>query len=353
MSDGTTQLTGSTGFDFDEKALSSYLEEEVDGFTGPLSAIKFADGQSNPTYRIDAASGVYVLRRKPPGELLKSAHAVDREYRVMSALHGSDVPVAKPYHLCLDETIIGSVFYLMEFVDGRVLWDPAMPGLDSEQRAAHYDEMNRVIASVHDIDVRGVGLSDYGRPEGYIERQIALWSRQYRASETELLTDMEWLAKHLSVRQPEQDDRVSLVHGDFRLDNMIFHHHMPRVLALVDWELSTLGHPFADLAYQCMQLRMLHDGPHEGLMAGLGGLSREHLGIPSEDDYVAAYCRRRSIPEIPDWDFYLAFSFFRFAAILQGVKKRALAGNASSEKGLQMGEYVAPLAAMAVALLAP
>ncbi len=349
MGTGTTQLSG---FDFDEQALSSYLEKVVDGFSGPLRASKFADGQSNPTYRIDASSGVYVLRRKPPGELLKSAHAVDREYRVISALHGSAVPVAKPIHLCLDETIVGSVFYLMEFVDGRVLWDPAMPDLDKQQRGAHYDEMNRVIANVHAIDVQAVGLSDYGRPDGYIERQVALWSRQYRASETEILADMEWLLKHLPARQPAPDGRVALVHGDFRLDNMLFHHDRARVLALVDWELSTLGHPFADLAYQCMQLRMLHDGPHEGLMAGLGGLDRGPLGIPSEEEYVAAYCRRRSIAEIPDWDFYLAFSFFRFAAILQGVKKRALAGNASSEKGLQMGEYVAPLAAMAVELLA-
>jgi aminoglycoside phosphotransferase (APT) family kinase protein len=353
MNIGTTRELRSNGFDFDEKSLSSYLEQVVDGFIGPLDATKFADGQSNPTFRIDAASGVYVLRRKPPGDLLKSAHAVDREYRVMSALYGSDVPVARPYHLCLDESIIGSVFYLMEFVDGRVLWDPAMPGLDGSQRAAIYDEMNRVLAGVHAIDVQAVGLSDYGRPEGFIGRQIALWSRQYRAAETEHLRDMEWLLQHLPVRQPAEDDTVSLVHGDFRLDNMLFHHDMPRVLAVVDWELSTLGHPFADLAYQCMQLRMAHDAPHAGLLAGLGGLSREALCIPSEDEYVAAYCKRRSIAGIPDWDFYLAFSSFRFAAILQGVKKRALAGNASSEKGLQMGEYVAPLAAMAVALLAP
>ncbi len=349
----STGVTPSNAFDFDVKSLSQYLETVVAGFKGPLSASKFADGQSNPTYRIDAASGVYVLRRKPPGELLKSAHAVDREYRVISALYGSDVPVAMPIHLCLEETIIGSVFYLMEFIDGRVLWDPAMPGMENSQRAAHYDEMNRVIASVHSIDVHAVGLSDYGRPEGYIERQVALWSRQYRASETETLTDMEWLLKHLPTRQPAADGRVSLVHGDFRLDNMLFHRDTPRVLALVDWELSTLGHPFADLAYQCMQLRMLHDGPHAGVMSGLGGVARQTLGIPSEDEYVSAYCRRRSISDIPDWDFYLAFSFFRFAAILQGVKKRALAGNASSEKGLQMGEYVAPLAAMAVELLAP
>lgn len=345
-------VVGSTSFDFDEKTLGSYLEGEIDGFAGPLEATKFAAGQSNPTYRVDAASGTYVLRRKPPGKLLKSAHAVEREFRVMSALHGSDVPVAKPYHLCLDESIIGSVFYLMEFIDGRVLWDPAMPGMQNQQRAAHYDEMNRIIANVHTIDVQATGLSDYGRPEGYIERQLALWSRQYRASETETLIDMEWLLRHLPARQPTRDGRVSLVHGDFRLDNMMFHHDKPSVLALVDWELSTLGHPFADLAYQCMQLRMLHDGPHEGLMAGLGGLSREALGIPSEDDYVAAYCKRRAIPEIPDWDFYLAFSFFRFAAILQGVRKRAVSGNASSAQALQMGEYVAPLAGLAVELMA-
>lgn len=333
--------------DIDEKALAAYLQVHIDGFEGELQASKFSGGQSNPTYRIDCASGPYVLRRKPSGELLKSAHAVDREYRVMAALHGSGVPVARPWHLCTDETVIGNVFYLMEFVDGRVLWDPAMPELNARQRAAHYDEMNRVLASVHAVDIAEAGLQDYGRGQGFVSRQIALWSRQYRASETDSLPDMEWLLARLPERQPADDGRVSLIHGDFRLDNMMFHPEQPRVLALVDWELSTLGHPFTDLAYQCMQLRL----PHEGLSSGLAGVDRASLNIPSEEAYVAAYCRRRGIDSIPEWDFYLAFSFFRFASILQGVKKRALDGNASSADAHAMGEYVAPLSARAVELL--
>jgi len=336
-------------FDINAGTLGAYLERHLESFRGPLSATKFSKGQSNPTYRIEAQSGVYVLRRKPPGELLKSAHAVDREHRVIAALHGTDVPVAEPYHLCTDESIIGSVFYVMEYIDGRVMWDPAMPDMTAPMRLAHYEEMNRVLASVHATDIQATGLSDYGRPHGYLERQVALWSRQYRASETERIGDMETLLTELPKRLPAGDEQVALVHGDFRLDNMMFHPDKPQVLALVDWELSTLGHPYADLAYQCMQLRM----PHQGLMSGLGGVDRTLLGIPTEQEYVAAYCQRRNIEEIRDWDFYLAFSFFRFASILQGVKKRALAGNASSEDGLAMGEYVAPLAAMAVALIKP
>ena len=339
--------TASPGFAPDVERLGHYLESSLAGFNGPVACAKFSSGQSNPTYRLDAKSGVFVLRCKPPGKLLKSAHAVDREYRVLRALHGSDVPVAEPFHLCTDESVIGSMLYVMEYVDGRVLWNPALPGMSNTLRGAHYDEMNRVLAAVHDIDIEGVGLSDYGRPIGYLERQIALWSRQYRASETDTIRDMEWLLAHLPGRMPQADNRVALVHGDFRLDNMMFHPEQPRVRALVDWELSTLGHPYADLAYQCMQLRM----PNEGPMAGLGGVDRTAAGIPSEEDYVAAYCKRRGIAGIDDWDFYLAFSFFRFAAILQGVKKRAVAGNASSDNAHVMGEYVAPLAAMAVELI--
>lgn len=342
------------GLDFNANKLAAYLAsgiEGFDGFDGNLVATKFSRGQSNPTYRIETTSGVYVLRRKPSGQLLKSAHAVDREYRVMSALHGSSVPVAKPYNLCSDESVIGSMFYIMEFVDGRVLWDPALPDMNKAERFAHYDAMNQVLANIHSINAVAVGLQNYGRPAGYLQRQIALWDRQYRASQTEHLADMEWLLENLPPMQPIDDGRVALVHGDFRLDNMMFHPTESRVLAVVDWELSTLGHPFADLAYQCMQLRMPHAGLKSGLMSGLGGIERESLGIPTEEEYVAAYCQRVGIDGIPDWDFYLAFSFYRFAAILQGVKKRALAGNASSEQGLKMGEYVAPLARMAVELL--
>lgn len=331
----------------DQHRLSAYLERHVEGFVGPLSADKFASGQSNPTYRVDAVSGCYVLRRKPPGNLLKSAHAVDREFRVMRALENSAVPVARTYHLCLDESIIGSVFYVMEFVQGRVLWDPALPEMERSDRAAYYDQMNQVLADVHSVDLEATGLSDYGRGGGFIERQIALWSRQYLASVTDRISDMDWLLKHLPNQQPVDDGQVTLIHGDFRLDNMMFDADEARVVALVDWELSTLGHPLTDLAYQCMQLRMNHDG----IMSGLAGVDREVAGIPSEEAYVATYCQRRCIQAIDHWDFYLAFSYFRFAAILQGVAKRAIDGNASSDQALRMGQYVAPLAGAAVALL--
>jgi aminoglycoside phosphotransferase (APT) family kinase protein len=334
-------------FDFDAVVLADYLEQQVDGFRGPLTAEKFPGGQSNPTFLIRASSGKYVLRRKPPGELLKSAHAVDREFRVMSALADSEVPVAKAYHLCEDDSVIGGMFYLMEYIDGRVMWDPALPELQPEQRGPIYSEMSRVLAALHSVDIEAAGLGDYGRPGNYFERQIGRWGKQYRAAETETIPAMEKLLEWLPENTPEDDGRVVLAHGDFRLDNMMFDHREPKVLALVDWELSTLGHPFADLAYQCMQLRMRHDG---AVMPGLGGLDREQLGIPSEAEYVAQYCERMGLEGIANWNFYVAFSCFRLAAILQGVKKRALEGNASSEKGLQMGALVKPLSEMGVTL---
>lgn len=327
--------------------LAAYLEKHVDGFLGPLTAEKFAGGQSNPTFKITAKSGKYVLRRKPPGELLKSAHAVDREFRVISALANTDVPVAEVYHLCEDDNVIGSMFYLMEYIDGNVHWDPSLPGMDNSTRTAIYSEMNRVLATLHSVDVNAVGLSDYGRPGNYFERQIGRWTKQYRAAKLETIETMETLINWLPEHMPADDGRVSLVHGDFRLDNMMFHKEKPEVLALVDWELSTLGHPYSDLAYQCMPLRL----GRKGKMLGLDGIDRKSLGIPSEKQYVEEYCNRMGIENIPNWNFYLIFNFFRFASILQGVKKRALDGNASSADATAMGDLVKPLAQKAVELI--
>lgn len=328
---------------FDDKKLAAYLEQHVEGFIGPLIAGKFPGGQSNPTFSIHAVSGEYVLRRKPPGTLLKSAHAVDREFRVMRALQDTDVPVARAWHLCEDDSVIGSMFYLMEYIRGTVYWDPALPELDKPARSAVYDEMNRVLAALHSVDIDKVGLSDYGKPGNYFERQISRWSKQYRASETERIEAMETLMQWLPANLPADDGKVSLVHGDYRLDNLMFDPETHRVLAVVDWELSTLGHPYADLAYQCMQWH-IPAGEHNGL----AGLDVEALGIPTESEYIARYCRRMGWDGIDHWPFYLAFSFFRLAAIVQGVKKRALDGNASSDKARQIGALVYPLSALAM-----
>lgn len=333
-----------SAFDFDTAALAAYLEQHVEGFQGPLTAEKFAGGQSNPTFLLTSPSGKYVLRRKPSGELLKSAHAVDREFRIMSALAGTDVPVAKAYVLCEDDSVIGSMFYVMEYLDGRVLWDPALPESTPAQRRDIYTEMNRVLAALHSVDIEAANLSDYGKPGNYFERQVSRWITQYRATELEPFADMETLIDWLQANMPADDGKVSIAHGDFRLDNMMFHKTESRVIALLDWELSTLGHPYADLSYQCMQLHM----PHDSVMAGLGGLDREALGIPSEAEYVAMYCARMGLDSIPNWTFYMAFSAFRIAAILQGVKKRAVSGNASSEKAMAMGNLVPGIARMAV-----
>lgn len=331
-------------FDLDTDALCAYLETSVDGFSGPLTAEKFPGGQSNPTYRIDAASGAYVLRRKPPGKLLKSAHAVDREFRVMSALAGSKVPVPTMRILCEDEQVIGSMFYLMDYLDGDIYWNAALPELDPERRSAMYDNMNQLLADLHNVDVEAVGLSGYGKPGSYFARQLDRWTKQYRASETERLESVETLISYLEANLPEDDGQVCLVHGDFRLDNMMFAKGGTDIIALLDWELSTLGHPYADLAYQCMQWRL----PGSAAIPGLGDVDREALGIPSEKDYVRRYCERRGISAIDDWVFYLAFSFFRLSAILQGVYKRALDGNASNDKAKQLGGMTAPLAQMGV-----
>ena len=328
----------------DVAALGAELKTAIAGFGDLVSAEKFSGGQSNPTYLLTASSGRYVLRAKPPGHLLASAHQVDREFRVMKALAGSPVPVPRALSLSEEASSIGRMFFVMSHVDGRIFWDPALPEESAEARTEIYDAMNAVLAALHDIDVEQVGLADYGRPGSYFERQIGRWAKQYRASELEPIEDMDWLIGWLESHDAGDDGQVSLVHGDYRIDNMIFQNGGTRVLALLDWELSTLGHPLADLAYQCMHWRL----PHEGSFRGLGGLDRNALGLPLEADYVASYCARRGIERPKNWTFALAFSFFRAAAILQGVAKRAVDGNASDPKrARQLASAVPVLARMA------
>ncbi len=333
----------------DEAALAPYLEAHIPGFAGLSSVQKFKSGQSNPTYLLIAASGRYVLRAKPPGQLLKSAHQVDREFRVMQALAGTAVPVPRMLHLSGEESPIGRMFYVMEYLDGRIFWDPSLPDASGgDQRAAIYDAMNAALAAMHDVDVEAVGLGDFGKPGSYFARQLARWTSQYRASETETIADMDRLIAWLETHMPADDGRVSLVHGDYRLDNVMFAPAAPKVTAVLDWELSTLGHPFADLAYQCMQWRL----PHESGFRGLGGVDRAAAGLPSEEAYVTAYCRRRGIGAIDDWTFFLAFSFFRLAGICQGVYRRALDGNASNpEKAKTYGQAVKLIAILAAELI--
>ncbi|MBT7905703.1 MAG: phosphotransferase family protein [Porticoccaceae bacterium] len=335
----------------DEALLASYLEANIEEFKGPLTASKFAGGQSNPTFKIDAASGSYVLRRQPPGKLLKSAHAVDREYRVLAALADTDVPVAKVYHLCEDSDVIGSMFYIMEFCEGNVHWESSLEDISSNQlRAKMYDEMSRVMAAIHSVDLDKVGLSDYGRPGNYFQRQYDRWSSQYKASELKPIPEMDQVIEWLGKNIPEDDGRVSLVHGDYRLDNLMFSSDNERVIAVLDWELSTLGHPYADLAYQCMGMR-LPSGNGPGASSGLLGIDSDALGIPSEKDYIASYCQRMGIDKLDNWNFYLVFSFFRLAAIAQGVAKRAADGNASSKAAGGIATMVQPIAANALAII--
>ena len=339
----------SSADELDAGALQRYLEAHVEGFRGPLQVEKFAGGQSNPTFRIAADSGTYVLRRQPPGKLLKSAHAVDREFRVMQALRGTAVPVPEVLHLCEDRDVIGSLFYLMEYCDGRIFWDAAIPEVGRDERTAIYEEMIRALAALHAVDIDAVGLADYGKPGNYFERQYGRWSSQYRASELQRIEPMETLIAWLEGNIPSDDGRVTLVHGDFRLDNMIFAHDAPRAIALLDWELSTLGHPFADLGYYCMQLRMPQN---VGGMSGLRGKDLDALGIPDEQACVADYCARTGLNGIDNFSFYVAFSFFRLAAIIQGVARRAVDGNASSERAAELGRFVDPIAQLALEAIA-
>ncbi|MCP4333095.1 MAG: phosphotransferase [Gammaproteobacteria bacterium] len=333
--------------ELDDAALGAYLSDSIPGFSGSVTSEKFSGGQSNPTYLLTAGSGEYVLRRKPPGQLLKSAHAVEREFRVIQALSASAVPVPQTFHLCTDESIIGSVFFVMEHVRGEIYWDPALPGLSTSERRATYLEMCRVLAELHQVDIDAVGLADYGKPCDYFARQINRWTQQYLASQTEQIAEMDAVIDWLPANLPADDGRVALVHGDYRLDNMIFKPGKIEIAALLDWELSTLGQPLADLAYQCMQLRM-DPGKH---LSGLNGIDRTPLGIPSEQEYVARYCEHRGLERIQNWPFYLAFSFFRFAAILQGVKKRAIDGNASSTAALEYAKLIKPLAKKGLAAI--
>ncbi|TMV13439.1 phosphotransferase family protein [Arenibacterium halophilum] len=319
------------------EAVAAYLAEHLPGFEGPIEAEKFDVGQSNPTFLLKTPARNYVLRRKPPGVLLKSAHAVDREFRVQRALADTDVPVAKMHVLCEDDSVIGSAFYIMDHMDGRNFRQPTLDELDKADRGAVIDDMNRVLAALHMVDVDAVGLSDYGPPGNYFERQVGRWSKQYRASETETIKAMDQLMQDLAARMPEDDGQRTLVHGDYRIDNMMFSKTGTNCIAVLDWELSTIGHPYADLASVIMQWQM--PAGTEG--RGLAGIDRAAQGLPSDQEFIAAYCKRRGLDGIDDFGFYLAFCFFRMAGIIQGVLKRALDGNASNpERAMKVGAYV-------------
>lgn len=323
--------------ELDTAAVENWLAKALPDFQGPLEVEKFVGGQSNPTFLLKTPAREYVLRRKPPGVLLKSAHAVDREFRVQQALADSDVPVAKMYVLCEDDNVIGSAFYVMERIEGRNFDDPRLVDLSVSDRAKVFDQMNAVLAAIHSVDIDAAGLGDYGPQGNYFERQIGRWTKQYRQSETDAVPEMDQLMDWLADNIPEDDGKRTLVHGDFRLDNMLFAKDRTDCVAVLDWELSTIGHPYADLAGMIMQWQM----PPGGAGRGLKGVDRAALGLPSDSEFIAAYCQRMGLAGIDRFGFYLAFCFFRMAAIIQGVKKRGLDGNASDpERAAQMGTYV-------------
>lgn len=335
----------------DISALQDWLTREVPGFAGPLTVEQFKGGQSNPTYKLITPGAQYVMRSKPApvAKLLPSAHAIEREFTVMRALAGSDVPVPQMLALCEDEAIIGRAFYIMEFVQGRVMWDQSLPGASNAERTAIYDEMNRVIAALHKVDVKAVGLEQYGKPGNYFERQIGRWSKQYQASITGPNEAMDrlidWLPQHIPASARDERE-VSIVHGDYRLDNLVFHPTEPRVLAVLDWELSTLGHPLADFSYHCMSWHIRQSGAARGL----GGVDLAGLGIPDELSYVRRYCERTGRGDaatvMKDWNFYLAYNLFRIAAILQGIAKRVEDGTASSARAREAAAGAVPMAAL-------
>jgi len=347
MSDRNAQNSGTSavreGHRFDSAALERWMAREVEGFCGPLGIEQFRGGQSNPTYKLTTPARTYVLRRKPPGMLLAGAHAVDREYRVITALAGQGFPVARSYGLCLDEAVIGTSFYVMEMVEGRIFWDVSFPELGAADRPAYFDAMNAAIAALHRIDPEAAGLSDFGKPGNYCARQIARWSKQYGEDvEAGRVAAMDRLVDWLPHNIPPDEAEPRIIHGDFRCDNMIFHATQPRVLAVLDWELSTLGHPLADFSYHLMMYRM-----PSGITTGLAGLDLAALNIPGEADYVAAYCRRTGRDGIPDLDFYMAFNLFRLAGIVHGIKGRVVRGTASSAHAATMAASLEPLADLA------
>jgi len=325
---------------FDIAALEAWMRGHVEGYGGALQAEQFKGGQSNPTYRLSAGGKHYVLRKKPPGRLLPSAHAVDREFKVIRALHGAGFPVARPYALCEDEGVIGTAFYVMDCVEGRVIWDQSLPGMSKAERRAIWEELNRVMAQLHSIDYKAVGLEDFGKAGSYLERQIGRWSKQYVASQTETIEAMDRLIEWLPKNIP-QSDETTIVHGDYRLDNTIFHPTEPKILAVLDWELSTLGDPLADFAYHCMSW---HIPP--GQFRGIAGLDHASLGIPTEREYIAMYCRRTGREPLSEshWDFYMAYNLFRIAAILQGIMKRVVDGTAASAHAVDAGKRARPMA---------
>jgi aminoglycoside phosphotransferase (APT) family kinase protein len=348
--DRTTANTGtrevSERLRFDEGALGQWMAEHVDGFTGPLVVSQFNGGQSNPTYKLDTPAASYVLRRKPPGKTLSGAHAVDREYKVMKALGQQGFPVPRVHALCEDEEVVGTAFFVMDMVPGRIVWEARFPDLSPAERAAHFDAMNATIARLHGYDPGAIGLGDYGKAGGFVGRQVARWSKQYlgdveagRNADMDRLVD--WLGKHL----PQDRGESRVIHGDYRCDNMIFDAAEPQVRAVLDWELSTLGDPESDFVYHCMMYRM-----PAGIFTGLAGLDLPALGIPSEEEYVAAYCRRTGRAGIPAFDYLMVFNLFRLAAIIHGIKGRLARGNASSAHAAESAKALEPLAAMAWAL---
>lgn len=334
---GTSEVR--EGHRFDLAALARWMAREVPGFAGPLAVAQFKGGQSNPTYKLTTPERTYVLRRKPPGKLLPGAHAVDREYRVITALAGQGFPVARSYGLCLDEAVIGTPFYVMEMVEGRIFWDPAFPEVSRADRRAYFDAMNRTIAALHRIDPAAAGLGDYGKPGNYFARQIARWSRQYREDvDGGRVAAMDRLVEWLPDNVPPDEPEARILHGDFRCDNMVFDPVEPEVLAVLDWELSTLGHPLADFSYHLMMYRMPD---------ALAGRDLAALNIPGEADYVASYCRRTGRESLPDLDFYMAFNLFRLAGIVHGIKGRLARGTAASAHAADMARRLEPLAELA------